>query len=74
MRSDRRRSLVKFNDNYKYILSVIDVFSKFVYVIPLKSKTGTDVGSVFLSIFKDPKYSKLDADPCGCERISAMNF
>jgi len=49
------RSLAKFNDKYKFILSVIDVFSKFLYLIPLRSKTGTVVASAFQSIFKDPK-------------------
>ena len=33
----------KFNDKYKYLLTVIDVFSKFLHVIPLKSKVGTSV-------------------------------
>jgi len=49
------RSLAKFNDKYKFILSVIDEFSKFLYLIPLRSKTGTVVASAFQSIFTDPK-------------------
>jgi len=49
------QALAKFNDKYKYILSVIDVFSKFLYLIPLRSKTGTVVASAFPSIFKDQK-------------------
>ena len=49
------RALARFNDKYKFILSVIDVFSKFLYLIPLRSKTGTVVASAFQSIFKDPK-------------------
>jgi len=48
-------ALGKFNDKYKYILSVIDVFSKFLYLIPLRSKTGTVVASAFQSIFNDQK-------------------
>jgi len=47
----------KFNDNYKYMLTVIDVFSKFVHIVPLKSKLGTSITSAFKSIRKDPKYS-----------------
>ena len=31
------RDLSKFNHNYRYILSVIDVFSKFLHQVPLKS-------------------------------------
>ena len=51
------RALGKYNDKYVYILSVIDVFSKFLHLVPLKSKTGTAVSSAFQSIFKDPRYS-----------------
>ena len=46
------RALGKFNDNYKYILSVIDVFSKFLHLVPLRWKTGTAVASAFMSIFE----------------------
>lgn len=33
----------KCNKNYRYILIVIDVFSKYVWAVPLKSKSGEDV-------------------------------
>jgi len=49
------RAVAKFNNKYKLILSVIDVFSKFLYLIPLRSKTGTVVASAFQSIFMDQK-------------------
>ena len=52
------QALAKYNDNYRYLLTVIDVFSKFLHIVPLRSKTGTLVPSVFRWIFKDPKYSK----------------
>jgi hypothetical protein len=48
----------KFNDNYKYLLTVIGVFSKFLHVVPLKSKTAQTVVSALQSIFTDKKYSK----------------
>ena len=51
------RSLSKFNGNVKYLLTVIDVFSKFLHIVPLKSKTGPAVTSAFESILKDLKYS-----------------
>ena len=50
-------ALSKYNDKYVYILSVIDVFSKFLHLVHLRYKTGTAVSSVFQSIFKDPRYS-----------------
>jgi transposase InsO family protein len=52
------QSLSKFNDAYKYVLTVIDTFSKFLHMVPLKSMTGTAVASAFESILKTPKYSK----------------
>ena len=52
------RALGKFNDRYVYILSAIDVFSKFLHMVPLRSKTGTAVTSAFQSIFKDPRYGR----------------
>ena len=36
------RALGQFNDNYKFILSLIDVF---LHLVPLKSKTGKAVAS-----------------------------
>ena len=41
------RSLKYENDNYQYILTIIDVFSKKAYAIPLKNKTGN---SVFIAL------------------------
>ena len=48
----------KFNDNYKYFLTVFDVFSKYLHIFPLKSKSGTAVTSAFKSILENTKYSK----------------
>ena len=50
------RSLSKYNDNYTYLLSVIDTFSKYLHIVPLRSKTGTAVNSAFLSVLA--KYSR----------------
>jgi hypothetical protein len=49
------QTVSKYNDKYKYPLSVIDVFSKFLHIVPLMSKTGTAVASAFRSILT--KYS-----------------
>ena len=50
------RSLSRYNDRYKYLLSVIDVFSKYLHIVPLRAKKGTAVSSAFRSIIV--KYSK----------------
>ena len=43
----------KYNDNYKYILSVIHVFSKFLFLIPVKTKSRPTVATAFRSLFYD---------------------
>ena len=53
----------KSNDNYKYLLRVIDVFSKFLHIVPPKSKMGIAVTSAFKSILKNPKSSIAAAKP-----------
>lgn len=40
----------KYNNGFKYILNVIDQFSKFAWSKPLEKKTGKSVGEAFESI------------------------
>ena len=42
----------KFNRGVRYLLTVIDVFSKFRWLLPLKDKTGKSVADAFKEIFK----------------------
>ena len=35
-----KSSLIKYNNNYKFILTVIDIFTKYAWAIPLKNKSG----------------------------------
>ena len=41
------QSMRKFNDGYRYSLVCIDVFSKYVWVVPLKNKTGLSLVEAF---------------------------
>ena len=43
-------SLARFNKGYKFLLTCIDVFSKFAWVVPLKNKTGESLVNGFQSI------------------------
>ena len=45
----------KFNRVVKYLLAVIDIFSKYIWLIPLKDKTGKSVAIALKSIFKERK-------------------
>jgi len=38
-------SVKKYNDNHRYLLQLIDVFSKYLRRIPLRTKTGKEVAS-----------------------------
>lgn len=56
-------SISNENDNFKYILTVVDVFSRFAMALPLKFKTGTAVTDAFEGLFKAyqaPKYIHTD--------------
>ena len=48
----------KDNNAIKYLLPVIDIFSKFVWIVPLKRKTGQEVANAFSRILKERRPSK----------------
>ena len=50
------------NNGIKYLLTVIDIFSKFVWIIPLKRKTGQEVANAFSRILKERRPSKIWVD------------
>ena len=41
------------NDGYKYLLNIIDVFSRYAWSVPLKNKSGDTVLNSFKKIVKD---------------------
>ena len=52
----------KFNRGIKYLLAVIDVFSKYGWLIPLKDKTGKSVAEALKTISKERKPEKMWVD------------
>ena len=52
----------KDNNGIKYLLTVIDIFSKFVWIIPLKRKTGEQVTNTISRILKEQRPSKMWVD------------
>jgi Integrase core domain/Chromo (CHRromatin Organisation MOdifier) domain len=58
------RSVKNDNDGFCYLLTVIDTFSKYVWVEPLKRKTGLEVTAAFEKIFRESgrKPLKLNCD------------
>ena len=49
------QQLAKFNSGYRYILTIIDILSRFGWAKPLKSKKGPEVTQAFQTIFNQSK-------------------
>ena len=47
------RLLSKFNKGFRFLLCVIDIFSKYAWVIPLKDKKGVSIVNAFQRILKE---------------------
>jgi len=43
----------KWNKGYRYLLTVLDVFSKYGWIVPLKDKKGETVTEAFKTIIKE---------------------
>ena len=43
----------KFNKGFRFLLCVIDIFSKYTWVIPLKDKKGITITNAFQNIVKE---------------------
>ena len=53
----------RWNAGYRYLLMVLDVFSKYGWIVPLKNKKGETVTEAFKTIFKEgrkPEYIWVD--------------
>ena len=49
----------KWNKGYRYLLMVLDVFSKYGSIVPLKDKKGESVAEAFKSLFKKGRKPKM---------------
>ena len=45
----------KFNKEFRFLLCVIDIFSKYAWVVPLKDKKGVTIVNAFQEILDDSK-------------------
>ena len=48
-----KSSLSKYNNNYKFILTVIDIFTKSAWAIPLKKKSGLSITNSFKIVLSE---------------------
>ena len=57
------QNLSRFNKGYKYLLTCIDIFSKYAWVMPLKTKQGQELVKAFQTILSSGrKPNKLQTD------------
>ena len=52
------RKVKTTNGGFTFILTCIDIFSKYAWAIPVKNKTGKNIIEAFKEIFKDNRYPK----------------
>lgn len=52
----------KENNGFKYILVVINCFSKFIWAFPLKNKSSVEVVKNMEKVFKDQQPNNLQTD------------
>lgn len=50
--------IAKENNGYRFLLTVIDIFSRFAWVRPLKTKSGEHVAEAFKDIFQEGRIPK----------------
>ena len=56
------KAFSKANQGVKYLLCVIDIFSKYGWLVPLKDQTGKSVASALQTIFEERKPEKMWVD------------
>ena len=56
------KAFSKANKGFVFLLLVIDIFSKYGWIVPLKDKTGKSVASALKTIFKERKPEKIWVD------------
>ena len=55
-------ALSKYNEGYKFLLLVIDTFSKYGWIVPLQNKQGVTVADALKKIFEERRPGKLWTD------------
>ena len=58
------QSLSRYNEGIKYLLCIIDLFSKYAWITPIKDKKGTSIVNAFKRIlsYLDIKPNKIWTD------------
>jgi hypothetical protein len=62
MDSGTLKGVSKINKGFKYLLTVIDVFSKNAFAVPVKDKTGSSITKAFKGILNNRKPNNIQTD------------
>ena len=52
----------KYNDGYRYLFCLIDVFSKYAWVVPIVDKSGKTLVKAMKGVLKDCSPKSLQTD------------
>ena len=59
----------KFNKGFRFLLCIIDIFSKYAWAVPLKDKKGISIVNAFRKILKEPDRSEAKSKECRPNKI-----
>ena len=59
----------EFNKGLRFLLCVIDIFSRFAWVVPLKGKKGVSIVNAFQKILKESDISEAKSNGCKPNKI-----
>ncbi|UYV78552.1 hypothetical protein LAZ67_16001983 [Cordylochernes scorpioides] len=59
------------DEGFKYILTIIDAFTKYAWAIPIRNKTGDEITNAFREIFKERNPERMQRDK-GTEFIKSV--
>ena len=59
----------KFNKEIRFLLCIIDTYSKYAWVIPLKDKKGVNIANAFQKILDDSRKNQIK-----CGYIREVNY
>jgi len=62
--------LSRYNDKHKYLLNVIDIFSRFAWSVPLNDKNGKSIVAALTTLFQNRKPITIQSDK-GTEFVNA---
>jgi len=65
------RNLASYNDGFSYILTCIDVFSRYAFAVPIRDKRGVTVSAGFEKIFAERVPNMIQTDR-GLEFLNAQ--